>query len=57
MYLQPTAVNFSFFMDLAGHDRVTLGGLLAPQSIKMNKLVDALSLIHSGHNVVLNSVN
>ena len=57
MYLQPTSVNFSFSMDLVGHDRMTLGGLLAPQSIKMNKLVDVLSLIQSGHNVVLNSVN
>ena len=47
-------VGFTFSMDYAGRDRMTLGGLLNPRSGEMDKMVENFAvIIQSGQQVIM----
>ena len=54
MYLGNAAAGFTFSMDYAGSDRMTLGGLLQSNSIELAKLVENFAVIlQSRQHVIL----
>ena len=56
LYLDNAGVDFTFSMDYAGRERMTLGGLLQPHFIELAKLVENFAvIIQSGQHVILNN--
>ena len=56
LYLDNAGVGFTFSMDYAGRDRMTLGGLLQPNSVELSKMVENFAvIIQSGQHVILNN--
>jgi len=54
LYLDNAGVGFTFSMDYAGRDRMTLGGLLQPNTIELSNMVDNFAvIIQSGQHVIL----
>ena len=54
LYMDNAGVGFTFSMDYAGRDRMTLGGLLQPNSIELSKMVENFAvIIQSGQHVIL----
>ena len=45
LYMDNAGVGFTFSMDYAGRDRMTLGGLLQPNSIELSKMVENFAVI------------
>ena len=54
LYMDNAGVGFTFSMDYAGRDRMTLGGLLNPRSGEMDKMVENFTvIIQSGQHVIM----
>ena len=54
LYLDYAGVGFIFSMDYGGHDHMTLGGLLQPNSTDLSKMVENFAtIIQSSSHIVL----
>jgi len=54
LYMDNAGVGFTFSMDYAGRDRMTLGGLLQPNSVELSKMLENFAvIIQSGQHVIL----